>query len=471
MIIPLTRGKKTNANAQYVDSLMENFTVTIESTPQADGYLSTHKGLLLVDTIDGKSRGAVWNDRFNMGFRVNGNRLWSINSSGEAVDNIGFIGGSGYVSMPFSFNTQAVITQNGRMYLYSLTDGFREITDPDLGAIFDGTWIDGYYFMVDSESPVVTDLLAENSIRPLNYGSAEIEPDPIRGCSKWRNFGVVFGSTTMEFYENVGGTNFPFQRIESYTIYVGIVGRDAKCKLPEDKGFIILGGGKDKLVDFMFAVNGSARSISNNEVKNILKSYTEEELSTAKLEYVLYNSNDVVYAHLPRHTLMYDFTSSSALQNAQWSIIKTGWANQNNNKGYWQAVNVVKLPSNNYSWGNRDNGKFYVYDEATPMQDGEQQEHICYSPLMRVKGSISKFQPQTISGNAAIGRDESCFLSATQDGQSYSDEAALDIADRGERLKQIIWRALGFYRNWFGFKLRYVGKTTLTLSGAEINGE
>ena len=471
MIIPLSQGRKTNSDSQFVDALMENMTITLESGIGSAGYISTHKGLSHVDTASGKSRGGVWNDRFNIGFRVNGTRLYSIDGDGEILSNLGLISGSGYVAMPFSFNTQAIVTDGG-MYLYSPVTGLEQVTDSDLGNIFDGVWIDGYYFLVDSESPVVTDLLAENSIRQLNYGSAEIEPDPIRGCGKWRNFAVVFGSTTTEFYENVGGTKFPFQRIESYTIYVGIVGKDAKAKLPEEKGFIVLGGGKDKPVDFMFAVNSQAKSITNNEVKNILKQYTESELSTTKIEYIHYNSNDVIYAHLPRHTLMYDFTASGDLGRPQWSIIKTGVESQPGYTGYWQAVNAIKIPSNQYSWGSRDAGYIFNFDDSTPMQNGQQQEHICYSPLARVnRQQIRKLQPQTISGNASIAEYESVFLSATEDGVSYSKEVPMDMSERGNRLYQIIWRRLGFYRNWFGFKLRYVGKTNLTLSGAEINGK
>ncbi len=474
MQIPLTRGIKTSIESQYSDALLENMIVSADPVLGSQGYVSSHHGLKSISSpsIEGESRGGVYNDRFNLCFRVIGNQLVSTLNNGKIGSYLGVVEGEGQVSMPFSFNTQAVITQQGKMYLYDQDAGFREVTDKDLGDVFDGTWIDGYYFLVDSESPIVTDILAEDSIRQLNYGSAEIDPDPIRGCDKWRNFAVVFGSSTMEHYDNVGGTLFPFSRVESYTIYVGIVGTHAKAKLPNDEGFIILGGARNDTVSFHFAVNGSSKSISTKEVDRILAKYTENELSTSKLEYIKHEDQEFIYAHLPSHTLVYDITTSNKLGYYQWSVLKTGWCVQKDFKGYWQAINAVKMPFlNNYTFGNRNDSSISELDSSTCDQYDEQQEHVIFTPLFRDSRpySIDNLQPQITNGNNKISRDESLFLSATEDGRSFSTEVNERFGERGARWEQVIWRRLGLFRNWAGFRLRYIGKTNLTMSSLEVN--
>lgn len=472
MQIPLIKGIKTSIQSQFSDALLENMLTNPDPVLNTNGYLSSHAGLKKVsDSVDGVSRGGVYNSRFNIAFRVVGNQLITLDDSGNYKSSLGFIDGEGQVAMPFSFNTQAIITQQGQMYLVDETLTITEVTDPNLGAVFDGVWIDGYYFLVDSESPIVTDILAEDNIRQLNYGSAEIEPDPIRGCDKWRNFAVVFGSNTMEFYDNVGGTNFPFQRIESYTIYTGIVGTHAKVKLPKEAGFFILGNSKGEKPSFHIAVSGSTVNVSNKEVDRIISSYSEYDLSQTKIEYVRDDNQEFIYCHLVDKTLVYDITTSAKFGYYQWSILKTGWECQESFKGYWQGINFIPLPFiNEYSLGNRNDGTLMLLDRDNCTQLDKQQEHVIYSPLFLFKQqTIYDVQPEMVNGNNSINRDESIALSSTEDGRSYSTEHFYNFGDRGARWDQVIWRRVGFIRNWWGCKLRYVGRTNITLASLKVN--
>lgn len=473
MQIPLTQGIKTDAQVQFVDALMENMIAEPDAVFGKKGYVTNFPGLKLVDDSveGGYSRGGIYNDRFSQAYRVIGESLYSMKVDGSIDKNLGTIRGSRQVAMPFSFNTQAVITQGKGMYLYSPSSGLKEVTDPDLGSVIDGTWIDGYYFLVDRESPIVTDILAEDSIRQLNYGSAEIDPDPIIGCDKWRNFAVVFGSSTMEFYDNVGGTLFPFQRVESYTIYIGIVGTRAKVKLPNDAGFIVLGGARNEKVSFHFAVNGSSENISTKTVDRIIDSYSEDVLRDVLLEYVRDENQEYIYCHLPDKTLIYDITSSRELGFRQWSVIKTGLHTDSDYRGYWQGINAVKIPRiNEYTFGCRHNGNVTAFDRQSPMQLGKQQEHILWSPLALInKADINAIQPQIVNGRNVINRDESVFLSTTEDGISYSKEVNNMFGERGARWDQLLWRRIGYFNNWMGCRIRYVGKTNLTLFNLEYN--
>lgn len=471
MQVPLIQGTKTNIKAQFNDALLENMLVAPEPTLGYNGYIKNHPGIKLTGECSGTSRGGIYNDRLDIGFRVVGNSLISLTNTGEQDQNLGVIAGSGQVAMPFSFNTQSIVTQQGKMYLYSVAGGLTEVTDPDLGDVFDATWIDGYYFLVDKESPIVTDILAEDSIRQLNYGSAEIDPDPIRGCGKWRNFAVVFGSATMEFYDNVGGLQFPFQRVESYTIYIGIVGTHAKVKLPKDAGFVVLGGSRGDKASFHIAVNGTSTNIATKSIERILDSYSEDELATTKIEFLKDEAQDFIYVHLPRDTLIYDMTTSKKLGYHQWSILKTGFKPQASFTGYWQGINSVKIPLlNEYTWGNRNIGVISQFDRETCLQLSKQQEHIIYTPLVKIpKFTLYEISPQVLEGRNAIAIDESIFLSITEDGESYTNEVSEDFGKRGARWDQLIWRRLGYFKNWVGSRVRYVGKTNLTLIDLEYN--
>jgi len=224
--ITLLKGDKVDSNLDYRDALPVNVSAVDRPVLGAEGYMLQEPGLTQYAVGVGKDRGGVWNERLNKHIRVSGNKLIEVAQDGT-VTQVGTIAGSNRVVLPYSFTTQAIIAYP-KMYLYT-GDVLSTITDPDLGTIIDGVWVDSYYFLTDGENLLVTDLDSESSIDPLKFSTSEFSPDPTLGVLLTTDNKVaVFNRYTTEFFVNDASTNFPFSRLPSRSQKIGIVGTHAK---------------------------------------------------------------------------------------------------------------------------------------------------------------------------------------------------------------------------------------------------
>ncbi len=112
--IPLSKGLVTsNLEADWLDSLPTNMLAVPKPVLEANGYMRSWPGFDKTIDVPGTSRGAVFNDVEGQVFRVNGTSL--IDGTGLTLAEVG---GSGHASLPFSRNSQAVVS-NGRLLFWS----------------------------------------------------------------------------------------------------------------------------------------------------------------------------------------------------------------------------------------------------------------------------------------------------------------------------------------------------------------
>ena len=235
--VSLLSGDKIGSETDYRDALPVNMYAVERNILGAKGYMLSHPGLTSFAEGSGIDRNGYWNERFGIHYRVSGNELISVDTTG-GYTSLGSISGSDRASLVNSFNTQAIVA-DGRMWLH---DGstLSEVTDPDLGNPVDITWIDNYYFMTDGEFLFHTNITDESAIDPLKFATSEFSPDPTLGVEKTSDNQVaVFNRFTIEYFVNRALENFAFQRIQGKAVKAGIVG--THCKTEMDGTFYILG--------------------------------------------------------------------------------------------------------------------------------------------------------------------------------------------------------------------------------------
>ena len=213
MQIPILNGVFTNGTVDFRTSYPVNMVPVAQDTGLSAGYLRPADGIIQNGTGPGINRGGInWRDVL---YRVMDQDFVSISATG-VVTTLGTITGQGRVSMFYGFDQLAIVSNTGA-WLY---DGstLQEITDPDLGPVVDGIWIDGYFMFIDPEFIIVTELTNPFAIDPLKYGSSEADPDPLKAIVKIRNEAYVLNRHTTEVFDNIGSPGFPFQRIDSERI-------------------------------------------------------------------------------------------------------------------------------------------------------------------------------------------------------------------------------------------------------------
>ena len=69
-------------------------------------------------------------------------------------------------------------------------------------------------------------------------------------------------------------------------------------------------------------------------------------------------------------------------------------------------------------------------------------------------------------GDPNVATDTNMWLSYSKDGgHTFTDEVSRDMGDAGDYSTRVIWRRLGFARNWI-FKLRTWSPNPMVLKGA-----
>ena len=454
--IPIIKGDKSSADVDYRDNLLTNMFGVVKDIKGAKGYIMSHYGLDTLATGKGRDRGANWNERLRVHYRASGDRLISVNQDGTVVDQ-GYIGGFKQTSMPYSFNTQGILS-DGRFFLHNGAS-LSEITDPDLGTPIDAVWIDGYYFMTDGEYLFHTNIADETKIDPLTFATAEFSPDPTLGLGTTQdNKVIVFGRYTTEYFQNIASENFAFTRLSNRALKVGIVGTHAKCELAGQ--WFIMGGRKEESPSIGIVSVSGYQQMTTREIDKIISIYSEVELANVVLESRQDDANQFLLVRLPRHTLMLNLTLAQKLgaDNA-WTILKVG-------------VDDESMPLSNGVFDPRSSK--WVYGESNSSRIGTLERNICtyyddaieqifYTPQINFEDvSIREIELDTIPGFTVD--NASVMMSMSYDGLAYGKEQSLSYgADSSHNKRFRAWRLGNVYKD-FNFKFRTTSKSRMIFS-------
>lgn len=464
MQIPLIKGDIISKDTDYRDALAVNMYAVKRQILGASGYMICCPGLTSIATGNGVDRGAVYNDRLSTQFRVSGDLFISVATDGT-VTNLGTVTGTDQVTLQefYSFNTQAIIA-DGKMWLYSPSTGFNQVTDADIGVPIDGVWIDGYYFLTDGEYIYHTDLVTESSIDPLKFATAEFMPDRSLAVGKTQdNKVIVFGRYSIEYFVNVATEDFAFQRVETRAQKIGIVATHAKT---ESMGsWFFVGSRKDESLGVYFLGVGQSTKVSSREIDKILAQYTEPELADIRMESRQEDDTSFVIIHLPNETLCLNASiMADSGKESSWSILKTGTGNQ-----VYRGINGVFDANRGYwCYGDKNNTQIGKLDNTVFTQYGEAQEWYLYTPMVDLRTrSIDELEIETIPGNNIVD-DATLSFSITKDGQIWGSEWWSLYSLKNDYNKRYIQTRLGYVDSWVALRFRSVTTSRMAFSGLNV---
>ena len=477
MQIPILNGIYTDGTPEIRTSYPVNLVPVPKVSGISNGFLRPGDGIVANGTGPGIDRGGIeWN---NVCYRVMGTKLVSVSSSG-AVTVLGDVGGptTSLVTFDYSFTSLAVAS-GGRLYYWNSTAGLLQVTDPDLGFVTDFCWVDGYFMTTDGQYLIVTELNDPFAVNPLKYGSSEADPDPILALLKLRNEVYALNRHTVEVFNNEGGDLFPFARIEGAQIQKGCIGTQACCVFVDAMAF--LGGGRNEAPGIYLGVSATTTKVSTQEIDNILQQYTEDQLSTVKLESRNDKAHEHLYVHLPDQTLVYDASASRELQEQVWFVLAsatTGIAQYRARNIVWcynkwlvgdpqsNAIGYL-VQSTGHHWGQQvrwEFGTLIVYNEsngaifnklelvaltgsvalAAQIVDGLLKEDGFF--LLQESGQYILLE-LAVPNSSALGNPQ-ISTSYSLDGRSWSQDRFISVGTAGDTKKRLAWFQQGHMRNW-----------------------
>jgi len=439
MQVPIIGGIYTDNGPDFRRAYPRNMVPVPVDQGISNGYLRPAAGIVQFGVGPGTDRGGInWKGTM---YRVMGTKLVSVSSTG-AVTTLGDVGSGGQVIMDYSFDRLA-IASGGRLY-YWTGSTLQQVTDPDLGAVLDVIWVDGYFMTTDGVFLVVTELNNPLAVNPLKYGSSEADPDPVKSLLKLRNEVYALNRYTIEVFDNIGGDNFPFQRIEGALIPRGCVGPHAAELFAETIAF--MGSGRNEAISIYLVAPGNAVPIATREIEQILATYSEEVLAQSVLETKVDKGHKHLLVHLPDQTLVYDAAASQIVQEPVWFTLDSGLGA----RAQYRARGIVRCYDKWFAGDpTSSNIGELVDDVSTHYGDTIGWEFGTQILYAAGNGAIMhELELACLPGRVPLGDDPVIWTSYSLDGETWSMERATAAGRQGQRSKRIAWRMQGQMRHW-----------------------
>lgn len=276
-------------------------------------------------------------DEFGRGFHefngipysVNGNNLYRIERTFDAFGIPSFNAVKVNGAVPLPGDGRVIMSDNGvkggqlfiilpegsnQFNAYIFTESPDTLTQvSDVG--FDGpvnglVYIDGFFLLTkkDGNKFFISNLRDGLAYTATDFADAEVDPDPIRAPFILKGELYIYGSQTIEPFQNFGGSGFPFGRIEGGVLEKGI---DSPFTLQELNGSMVwIGGGVNEQPAIWRSSGGQPVKISTTAIDNQLRTYSDTDISNAfSVKYSQSGALFVAFTIPNEATFVYDDTT------------------------------------------------------------------------------------------------------------------------------------------------------------------
>ena len=399
---------------------------------------------------------------------VNGITLYRLNRTATDVYNletIGTITGSGPVSMAQNGRQLMIVVPGSKGYIYDGT--LTEITDSDFtasGLPQTVVFLDAYFVVTtDQKKFIVSALNDGTSWDALDFGSAETDPDSIVAGHVLRNQLMIFGTLTLEPFNNIGGAGFPFQRVPGAVVDKGLSSPFAVVS--SNDVMMWLGAGENEQPSIWRSAGRQPEKIATTAIDLAIQSHTDAEISNAYAW--TYGDAGAFFTGfvIGDDTFIHDSVSG------QWHERKSYI---NGDLGRWRANSMVKAYGEILVGDNQD-GRIGQLDFDTYGEYGNdifRQFSVAPLDTEGHEGFVSELE---LTMDAGVGNstvtDPVVNMDYTDNGYTWSNPREMPIGKKGEYERRAIWRRLGKiprYRT-FRFTITDQVKCNVNALGLEIH--
>lgn len=327
----VTDGFYVSQSPPNVDKRVVNYYPVIEQA-QANSVQALYNtpGTELFSTVtESGSRGSIL-DKNGIPFFIIGRKLFSFDRNGISTDH-GTIDGTEDVSISSNGINIVIVVPDGSIYFFDLDSKALSSTanpPPGLeanGAALTVTFKDDIY-VYNSESVIFSgsdkDINDGKDFDPLDFDDAAFDPDRIVAVFNNLNQLYVFGFNTIELFQKIVTSGFPFQQIEGGAIEIGCRAQNSVVSF--NGGFAFIGGSKNQRPGVYIGLGSSTQKVSTSSVDQLLQKNTDLEISQARSFVYSQNGNSFLIITVGDNTLVYDSTTSALAGRPQWHERQSG---------------------------------------------------------------------------------------------------------------------------------------------------
>lgn len=367
----------------------------------------------------------------------------------RVITNHGAILGTSDVSISSNGKNIAIVDPTGDSYFFTPSSGVLEVSDSSeflsFGQAESVTFKDGFYvYTTDSiffsgSAKTINDGKTFNA---LDFADAEISPDRILKCHNNHNQLYIFGQNTIEVFQTIATSGFPFVRIAGASIQKG-------CRSPNsvqefDNGFVFIGGDLGERPAVWKGIGSQAQKISTSSVDQLLQDSTPAEVLNARCFTYSLKGNYFAVFTVGKHTMVYDAATG------RWAERQTGITDGN---GFlpWRSTHGV-LAFGKILVGDDRSGKIGDLDNEIFTEYGDKIERIISTQPFLDKGDTLFSRELELSMRTGVGDattpDPQIRHDYSDDGShTYSHEVSKSMGKKGEYKTRVRWTRLGSIPN------------------------
>ena len=449
--IPIGTGYYQSSSKPLAAQELVGYFVQVAQTEGAltpDALFDT-PGIVQVATMGtGPGRGF---DLFDGEFyNVSGGSFFKMDSSFN-VTNFGSITGTGRCSLTNNGTTIAIQVPGGDGYFYDAVNGLQLIVDATYqsfqaqdGGVQGVTVKDGFFVYTTKFEFFLSSLVTENGGRNFNglqFGTAEIKPDPNVRPATIKNELYIIGTDTIEPFQNTGGTDVltqPFQRILNATLDKGLVGQFAFAEF--DNSYVFLGGGIGEGVSVWRGGPGAASKIRTAAIDFLINQSTIAELQDAFAYTYSEEGNFFVGFTNDNFTIEYNSTTSAIKGRPMWHTRQTAG-------GRWRVNDVADIFGKSVVTDQTD-GRIGAMSRTTLTEYGDTIKRVFSGAYLSDRGSPISINELEIRNEAGVGNaaatNPTQLLEISEDGGfNFDSMGSKSLGKSGDRAARQIWTRLG----------------------------
>lgn len=382
---------------------------------------------------------------------VNGTSLYRLNRviSGNDItyttDNLGTIEGTERVSMATNGRYLVVQRSNGVGSVWDeQTDTFTpsiNVEDNDFtanGNPISVVYVDGYFlFPTDEKKFIISSLNNPLEYNALDFGSAESDPDEIKGAVVYDNQVFILGSKTIEAFDNVGGAGFPFVRNGLFDD-TGLLAPNSVVL--GDDAFRFVGAGKNEGPGIYEFKGNQAVKISNTAIDTVLQDLSDTDLEAIHAFHYGQNGQFFTSFIIDGADECFEFNSMSGRWHQRQSFIDKSMA-------AWRVSSI------SYAYGflfafDRIDGRVGILDEDLYTEYGDNiRRTLDTMPFANndKSASISRLEltVQSGVGNSDVEDPVVRMSRSGNGGKTFTSELSRRMGKAGDFGQRLIWRRLG----------------------------
>ena len=275
---------------------------------------------------------------------------------------------------------------------------------------------------------------------PLDFATAESNPDHLVRVINYRGTVVLFGSYSSEFWQNVGGSGFPYSRILGADIEYGLAARWSVGKFAGTYAFLAQNREGQAIVA---ALEGYAppRRISNFELEHLINSYDSVSDATG-FGYML-GGHPMFQLNFPTANKSWLYDGSTQY----WTELRYGTDARHRGEIAVDFVNQTLI-------SDYENGKLYILDAEALTDNGDtihttlRGRHI-FNQKKKLRFDRLELGLEAGTGlTTGQGSNPVAGLKVSKDGgHSFGTTTFAPMGKEGEYAKRCIWRRLGSGRD------------------------